>query len=72
MTDVQRFRQSGYDKSLLPSTTESEAHYMFYKDHAVVVSLLREQLTKSDAEVLRLQRLTESLLEMIADMREGK
>lgn len=72
MTDVQRFRQSGYDNSLVPSTSEGDAHYMYYADHAVVVGLMREQLTKADTEVLRLQRLTESMLNMIADMREGK
>jgi hypothetical protein len=72
MTDVQRFRQSGYDNSLQPSTNDKDAHYMYYADHAVVVSLMREQLTKAETEVLRLQRLTESMLNMIADMREGK
>lgn len=51
MTDVQRFRQSGYDNSLVPSTNEGDAHYMFYKDHAVVVSLLREQITKAEQQL---------------------
>lgn len=51
MTDVQRFRQSGYDNSLQPSTNEGDAHYMFYNDHAVVVSLLREQLNNTQAQL---------------------
>lgn len=51
MNDVQRFRQSGYDNSLVPSVNDGDAHYMFYKDHAVVVSLLRDQLTKAEEQL---------------------
>jgi hypothetical protein len=43
MTDVQRFAQSSYSNELYPASG-SDAHYMFYKDHTVIVSLLREQL----------------------------
>lgn len=55
MIDVQRFRQSTYDGELTPSDDVKDAHYMFYKDYQVVVSLMREALTKADNENIRLQ-----------------
>jgi len=62
--DVQRFRQSGYDNSLQPSES-SDAHYMFYKDHAVVVSLLREQLTKVESQIQVEQENSQRLMTAI-------
>lgn len=65
MTDVQRFRQSGYDGSLMPSTSEGDAHYMYYKDHAAVVALLREQLTKAEDRLELVNKQYDRLLNII-------
>jgi hypothetical protein len=70
MTDVQRFRQSGYDNSLLPSSNDGDAHYMYYKDHAVIVSLLREQLDSKDAQIQTANEQNERLLRVIDRMLE--
>lgn len=73
MTDVQRFRQSGYDNSLIPSSNDNEAFYMFYRDHTVVVSLLREQLAKSDGQLALVieqnNRLMSVIDKLLEDMR---
>lgn len=70
MTDVQRFRQSGYDNSLVPSTNDLDAHYMFYKDHAVVVSLLREVILDRDSQIEMLGVQNNRLLNIIDRMLE--
>lgn len=65
VTDVQRFRQCGYDGSLTPSTNDGDAHYMFYKDHAVVVSLLREQLEMTMKQLECANKQNDRLMQLI-------
>ena len=68
--DVQRFRQSGYDNSLVPSSNDLDAHYMFYKEHATVVSLLREIITDRDSQIESLGVQNNRLLNIIDRMLE--
>jgi hypothetical protein len=53
----------------------TDAHYMFYKEHAVIVSLLREQLTlvqeQAKATTEQNTRLTNVIDRLIQDMRNN-
>ena len=65
MTEVQRFRQSGYDNKLHPSSNEGDAHFMFYKDHVVVAGLLREMIADRDSQIEMLGMQNKRLLNII-------
>lgn len=63
MTQLQRLRQ-GYGNNLFPTYT-SDGIYMYYADHEMVVSLLREQLAERDKVIADKDKFIDSLLTLI-------
>lgn len=60
---VQRLRQ-GYKNELEP-TFGTDGFYMYYADHAFVVSLLREQLTKAEEQLVKAERQCTRLMNIV-------
>lgn len=63
---VQKLRQ-GYNNVLVPSE-DSEAYYMFVKEHEGIVALLREQLELKDKMIQVTNEQNERLLRVIDRM----
>lgn len=68
MTEIQRFRQCGYDKSLV---IDNEGHLVHFLCHQAITNLIRERMTVVE-EQLRLaneqnKRLTNVIDKMLDD-----